>query len=107
MAIIKPPSLPNSQGIFYSNKQKYQKFWRVNLPTDLFHGNLPDLSRMLADVFEEVLEFGHGGLLDALPQLGDGVAHDLGEPVLADPGKIGMFQLLQSFQGWVVPGSFC
>ena len=59
---------------------------------------------MLPDALQEVLEVGHGGLHDALPQLGDVLGHVLTEPIALDPGELGMLQLLQRLQRIVVSG---
>ena len=67
------------------------------------HGDLPDAVGMFADVLEEVLEVGHGGLLDALAQLWDGLTHDLREAVLGHARQVRVLQLLQGLQCRVVP----
>ena len=67
------------------------------------HGNFPDAVGMFADVLEEVLEVGHGGLLDTLTQLRDGLTHDLRETVLGHARQVRVLQLLQGLQRRVVP----
>lgn len=52
---------------------------QVSLLLCLLHGRLADLVRVLADALQEVLEVGHGELLDLLAQPRDVVHHDLAE----------------------------
>ena len=68
----------------------------------LSHRRFPDERRVLADALEEVLEVGHGGLLDALPQQGDRRAHRLAEPILAHARQVRVLKLLQGLQRGVV-----
>ena len=69
----------------------------------MFHGSFPNLGGVLAYALQEVLELGHGGLLDLLPQLGDGLGHGLREPVRGHARQVCVLQLFQGLQCWVVP----
>lgn len=51
----------------------------------LSHGGLTNLVGVFSDALQEVLEVGHGDLLDLLSQPGQVFSHDLTEPVLTYP----------------------
>ena len=70
--------------------------------THVLHGDVPNVFRVLADALQKVLEISHGSILDGVAQRGDGLTHGLQEFVLADPGQVGVFQLLKGLQSRVV-----
>lgn len=70
--------------------------------SNLSHGRLSDLVRVLPDALQEVLKVRHGDLLDLLTEFGERLGHDLAKAILADPRYVDVLQLFHGLQCRIV-----
>lgn len=67
------------------------------------HCNLPNFGWMFANAFQEIFQLCHWSLFDPFSKPWNGFSHCLWKPVIDNSRKVSVLQLLQSFQGRVIP----